>query len=94
MTTRDAAKTQKPTQDSSSRPAYMWLRLASAPVANTSETCTMMNITNQHSTAKCSERATWMLKIELIQRNRVDSAGDIPSPVMRASGAATNTVRK
>ena len=54
----------------------------------------MMNTTNQHRTAKWNDRATWMLNTELIRRNRVDSAGDIPRPVMRASGAAMKTVTK
>ena len=53
-----------------------------------------MNSRNQTNTKKCSERAVWMLSTELIRRNRVDRAGDMPSPVIRASGAATNTVRK
>jgi hypothetical protein len=53
-----------------------------------------MNTTNQHRTRKCRVLAIWMLKIELTHRNFVESAGDIPSPVMSASGAATNTVRK
>ena len=57
-------------------------------------TCTTMNSRNQHSTRKCSDRATWMLNTELIHRNRVDSAGDMPSPVISASGAATKTVMK
>ena len=72
----------------------MWFRLSSAPVVNTKVTWTTMKITNQTSTRKCSERAIWMLKILLTRLNRVDSAGDMPSPVMRASGAATNTVTK
>src|SRR6185312_13478267 len=49
---------------------------------------------NQHSTRKCSERAVWMLSNLLTRLNRVDSAGDMPSPVIKASGAATKTVRK
>ena len=49
---------------------------------------------NQTNTRKCSERAVWMLSTELIRLNRVDSAGDMPSPVISASGAATNTVTK
>ena len=53
-----------------------------------------MNIKNQTSTRKCSERAVWMLKIVLTRLNRVDSAGDMPSPVIRASGAAMKTVMK
>ena len=53
-----------------------------------------MNIRNQTNTKKCTDRAVWMLSTELIRRNRVDSAGDMPSPVISASGAATNTVRK
>ena len=53
-----------------------------------------MNSRNQTNTKKCSERAVWMLSTELIRRNRVDRAGDMPSPVIKASGAATNTVRK
>ena len=72
----------------------MWLRFRSAPVVNTSVTCTTMKSRNQTITRKCSERAIWMLNTELIARNRVDSAGDIPSPVMSASGAAMKTVTK
>ncbi len=53
-----------------------------------------MKTRNQTSTRKCSERAVWMLKILLIRLKRVDSAGDMPSPVMSASGAATKTVMK
>jgi len=53
-----------------------------------------MNSRNQISTRKCKERATWMLKTLLIHRNFVDSAGDIPRPVMKAIGAATKTVMK
>ena len=53
-----------------------------------------MNTRNQHSTRKCSDRATWMLSGLLIRLNRVESAGDIPRPVIRASGAATKTVMK
>ena len=49
---------------------------------------------NQTSTRKCSERAVWMLSTLLIRLKRVDSAGDMPSPVMSASGAATKTVMK
>ena len=53
-----------------------------------------MNNRNQTSTRKCSDRAVWMLSTVLIRLNRVDSAGDMPSPVMSASGAATKTVMK
>ena len=45
-------------------------------------------------TRKCSERAVWMLKTLLMRLNRADSAGDMPSPVISASGAAMNTVTK
>ena len=65
-----------------------------APVVITRVTCTTMNMTNQQSTKKCSERATWMLNTELILRKRVDSAGDMPRPVTRARGAAMKTVMK
>ena len=53
-----------------------------------------MKTRNQTSTRKCSERAAWMLSTLLTRRKRVDSAGDMPSPVTRASGAAMNTVTK
>jgi hypothetical protein len=53
-----------------------------------------MKTRNQHSTRKCSERATWIDSTLLTRLNRVDKAGDMPSPVSSASGAATNTVRK
>ena len=72
----------------------MWLRLTSSPVVNTNVTWITMNTRNQTSTRKCSERAVWMLNILLIRLKRVDSAGDIPRPVMSASGAATKTVMK
>ena len=49
---------------------------------------------NQTSTRKCSERAVWMLSNLLIRLKRVESAGDMPSPVISASGAATKTVTK
>ena len=42
-TTIDAANTQNPTQPSSLRAAYMWLRLTRRPVMNTSATWTTMN---------------------------------------------------
>ena len=72
----------------------MWLRLRSSPVVNTSVTWITMKSRNQTSTRKCSERAVWMLSTVLIRLKRVDSAGDMPRPVMRASGAATKTVMK
>ncbi len=72
----------------------MWLRLTSSPVVNTKVTCSTMKIRNQTSTRKCTDRAVWMLKTLLIRLNRVDSAGDIPRPVISASGAAMNTVMK
>jgi hypothetical protein len=72
----------------------MWLRLTSRPVVNTIAVWTTMKTRNQTSTRKCSERAVWMLNGLLIRLNRVDSAGDMPRPVTRASGAATNTVMK
>ena len=46
------------------------------------------------STRKCSERAAWMLSRLLMRVNRVESAGDMPSPVTSASGAAKKTVMK
>lgn len=70
----------------------MWSRFSRIVVAKTSVTCITMNPRNQHRTRKCGERAVWMDSTELIRRNRVDSAGDIPSPVTMASGPATNTV--
>ena len=72
----------------------MWLRLLSSPVVNTSVTCITMNTRNQTSTRKCRDRAVWMLSTLLIRLKRVDSAGDMPSPVMSASGAATKIVMK
>jgi hypothetical protein len=39
-------------------------------------------------------RAVWMLNVLLIRLNRIESAGDMPRPVIRASGAATKTVTK
>jgi hypothetical protein len=72
----------------------MWLRLTRAPVLNTKVTCITMNIKNQASTKKWRERATWMLKIRLTRLKRVDRAGDMPSPVINARGAATKTVTK
>ena len=72
----------------------MWLRLFSSPVVNTSVTWITMKTRNQTSTRKCSDRAVWMLSTLLIRLKRVDSAGDMPSPVISASGAATKTVTK
>jgi hypothetical protein len=69
-------------------------RLRSSPVVNTSVVWMRMNTRNQHSTRKWSDRATWMLSGLLILSNRVERAGDIPRPVISASGAATNTVTK
>jgi len=43
-------------------------------------------------TRKCNDRAVWMLSTVLIRLKRVDNAGDMPSPVSTARGAATNTV--
>jgi len=60
----------------------------------TKVTCRTMNSTNHTSTRKCSDRAVWMLRTFEKRRKRVDSAGDIPRPVSRASGAATKTVTK
>ena len=63
-------------------------------MVNTRVTCITMNSTNQTNTRKCSERAVWMLSSLLIRLKRVDSAGDMPSPVTKASGAATKIVMK
>ena len=63
-------------------------------MVSTRVTCITMKNRNQQSTRKCSDRATWMLKTELTFRKRVDRAGDIPNPVISASGAATKTVTK
>ena len=63
-------------------------------MVNTNVTCITMKTRNQTSTRKCSERAVWMLRTLLTRLKRVDSAGDIPRPVMSASGAATKTVMK
>ena len=49
---------------------------------------------NQTSTRKCRDRAVWMLSTRLIRLKRVDSAGDMPSPVMSAAGAAMKIVTK
>ena len=72
----------------------MWLRLLSRPVVNTSATCITMKNKNQTSTRKCRDRAVWMLSARLIRLKRVDSAGDMPSPVMSAAGAAMKIVTK
>ena len=61
---------------------------------NTSATWVTMNTTNQTNTRKWSERAVWMLSTRLTRLNRVDNAGDMPSPVTKASGAATKIVTK
>jgi len=92
--TIDAAKTQKPSHPPPSFPAYMWLRFTNAPVAKTSVTWMTMKMRNQTNTKKCSDRAVWMLSTLLSRLNRVDNAGDIPSPASSASGAAMNTVMK
>ena len=54
----------------------------------------VMKNRNHTNTRKCSERASWMLNRLLIGLNRVDSAGDMPSPVINASGAAMKMVMK
>ncbi len=59
---------------------------------NTKKTWITMKAENYASTRKCSERAVWMLKIVLTRPKRVETAGDIPRPVIRAIGAATKTV--
>ena len=61
---------------------------------NTNATWMVMKNRNQHRTRKCSERATWMLNSLLTGLNRVDKAGDMPSPVRNASGAAMKMVMK
>ena len=61
-------------------------------MVNTKATCTTMKPKNQTRTRKCRERAVWMLKIRLIRLKWVDRAGDMPSPVIRARGAATKMV--
>jgi hypothetical protein len=53
-----------------------------------------MKTTNQAITRKWSERATWIDSTRLTALTRVDRAGDMPSPVISAKGAATNTVTK
>jgi hypothetical protein len=53
-----------------------------------------MKTRNQINTRKCRERAVWMLSTRLSRLKRVDSAGDIPSPVMSAAGAAMKMVMK
>jgi hypothetical protein len=88
------AKITKPSAPLLSRAANIALRFRAAPVAKTIVTCMTMNTTNQTITRKCTERASWMLNTLLNRRNRVDSAGDMPNPVISASGAATNTVMK
>ena len=94
ITTIVAAKTVKPTQLLSFLAAYMWLRLRSSPVVTTKATWLTTNTRNQSITRKCSDRAAWMLRSLLRRRNRVDNAGDMPSPVISASGAAMKIVTK
>ena len=53
-----------------------------------------MKIKNQINTRKWRDRAVWMLSTRLSRLKRVDSAGDIPSPVMSAAGAAMKMVMK
>jgi hypothetical protein len=53
---------------------------------NTRDTWTAMKSRNETSTRKCSDRAVWLLGFRLIGLNRVDIAGDMPRPVMSASG--------
>jgi hypothetical protein len=93
-TTMAAVKIANPTQLLSSRAANMWLRLRNASVAKTIVTWVTMKNRKYTSTRKCSDRAAWMLNRLLITVRRIDSAGDIPSPVMTASGAAMKTVVK
>src|SRR5689334_4915534 len=72
----------------------MWFRLRRRPVAKTNVTCMTMKNRNQHRTRKCSDRAVWIDSRLLTRLKRVESAGDMPRPVISASGAAMNTVRK
>jgi hypothetical protein len=94
ITTIASAKTAKPIQLSSLRAAKMWLRLERRPVVNTKAMCVTMKNRNQMNTMKWSDRAVWMLKRRLIRLNRVDNAGDMPSPVRSAAGAAMKMVKK
>ncbi len=87
-------KFHNPSQLLSLRPLSMWLRLVSRPVVKTRLTWITVNSTNQVKTRKCTDRAVWMLSTRLSRLKRVDSAGDIPSPVINARGAATKTVTK
>src|SRR5690625_6928023 len=84
-------KITTPSAPSEWRAANMMFRFSTAPVTSTMLTCNTMNTTNQTITRAWIERASWMLKYLLNLPNRVDSVGDIPSPVIIASGAATNT---
>ena len=55
--TMEAAKTQKPTHDSSLRAPYMYPRFSRIPVVNTKVTCMTMKRRNQTITRKCRDRA-------------------------------------
>jgi hypothetical protein len=55
---------------------------------------TTMKKMKYSKTRKCNERACWMLNRLLITVRRIDSAGDIPRPVITAAGAAMKTVVK
>jgi len=74
-TTTDMAKTQKPSHPVSPRVPYMWLRLESSPVLNTSVRWITMNTRSQTSTRKGSDRAAWMLRTFVSRLKRVDRAG-------------------
>jgi hypothetical protein len=63
-------------------------------VVKTRVTWIVMKNKNHTITRKCRERATWMDRTRLTGLIRVDNAGDMPRPVSRARGAATNTVMK
>src|SRR5262245_48304024 len=57
-------------------------------------TCTARKPMKYKSAMKCTVRMTCRLRMPLPELNLLATAGDCSSPVMRANGAATNTVVK
>lgn len=75
-------------------PKTMWFRLPSRPVVKTMTVWTAMKNTIHTRTMKCTERAICLLAGPAPSPNRAAIAGAWSSPVTKASGAKTKTVRK
>ena len=75
-------------------PSVMWLTLPTKPVTNTIRVWTTMKVSIQISTPKWMVRATCRLSRPAPVPNRPATAGACSRPVIRATGAAMNTVMK